>query len=170
MRFSIALRPGVNWACLSILAKMLGRSPQRPEYFDILWLMSGRHIRLSRGEFDNLVEKGIAAIPARFRSRMRNIVIVVEPYGPSSDLLGLYEGRPATERSTSSPGFEEPDRVRIFQRAHERMAHSRAQLERMVADTVWHEIGHFFGLSEAEIHAVEQRRERLRRLRAGYQR
>jgi hypothetical protein len=45
------------------------------------------------------------------------------------------------------------------------MARNAAELERIVTDTVWHEIGHYFGLSEREIHAAEDRRERLRPLR-----
>ena len=97
---------------------------------------------------------------------MQNVVIVVQPIGPDPSLLGLYEGRPATERLVSDPGsLEGPDRIRIFQRPHEEMARSLTHLERIVTDTVWHEVGHYFGLSEREIHAAEDRRERLRPLR-----
>ena len=96
---------------------------------------------------------------------MKNLVIVVQPVGPYPDLLGLYEGRPLTERSSSDAPVEGPDRIRIFQCAHEEMARNPVHLERIVIDTVWHEIGHYFGLSEREIHAAESRRERLRPLR-----
>ena len=96
---------------------------------------------------------------------MRNLVIVVQPVGPSPDLLGLYEGRPITERSLGDASPDGPDRIRIFQRPHEDMARNPGHLERIVTDTVWHEIGHYFGLSEREIHAAEDRRERLRPLR-----
>ncbi len=88
----------------------------------------------------------------------------VEGWGPGRDLLGLYEGRPLTERSVSD-GFAPPDRIRIFQKAHEEMARSRNELEQTVADTVWHEVGHYFGLNEFEIARVEARRGRLRALR-----
>ena len=122
-------------------------------------------LRLAPKAFDQIVERAVAAIPVRFRARMQNLAIVVQPTGPSPDLLGLYEGRPLTERSFSDAGLDGPDRIRIFQRAHEEVASNRADLERIVTDTVWHEVGHYFGLSEREIHAAEARRERLRPLR-----
>jgi len=112
-----------------------------------------------------MVERAVAAIPGRFRARMRNLVNDVQPVGPSPELLGLYEGRPITERSLGDPSPEGPDRIRIFQVPHEEMARNAAHLERIVTDTVWHEVGHYFGLSEREIHAAEERRERLRPLR-----
>ena len=122
-------------------------------------------LRLAPKAFDVIVERAVAAIPARFRARMRNLLIVVQPVGPSPDLLGLYEGRPMTERSLGDATPDGPDRIRIFQRPHEDMARNPVHLERIVTDTVWHEIGHYFGLSEREIHAAEDRRERLRPLR-----
>jgi predicted Zn-dependent protease with MMP-like domain len=121
-------------------------------------------VRLSEEEFDAMVERAVARIPGKYRERMTNLTIQVEREGPSADLLGLYEGRPATERSLMDM-VEWPDRIRIFQRAHERMARSVTDLERIVNDTVWHEVGHYFGLDEREVRAVEERRERLRRLR-----
>lgn len=114
--------------------------------------------------FERIVEEAIAGIPARFRQRMQNLIIAVEPWGPQRDLLGLYEGRPLTERSLSD-GFNVPDRIRIFQKPHEEMARNLAQLEQIVGDTVWHEVGHFFGLDEFQIARVEARRHRLRALR-----
>jgi len=123
------------------------------------------YLRLAPKAFDAIVERAVANIPGRFRARMRNLVIVVQPVGPSPDLLGLYEGRPLTERSLGDGTAQSPDRIRIFQRPHEDMARSRTELERIVTDTVWHEVGHYFGLSEREIHAAEMRRERLRPLR-----
>ncbi|HEU0121908.1 MAG TPA: metallopeptidase family protein [Bryobacteraceae bacterium] len=121
-------------------------------------------LRLAPKAFDAIVERAVANIPGRFRVRMQNLVIVVQPVGPSPDLLGLYEGRPVTARSMADAG-EGPDRIRIFQRPHEEMARSHAELTRIVTDTVWHEVGHYFGLSEREINAAEDRRERLRPFR-----
>jgi predicted Zn-dependent protease with MMP-like domain len=46
------------------------------------------------------------------------------------------------------------------------MARTEAELRRIVTDTVWHEVGHYFGLDERQVHAIEDRRERLRGLRA----
>jgi predicted Zn-dependent protease with MMP-like domain len=121
-------------------------------------------VTVSREEFEAMVERAIAGIPGRFRNRMENLFFAVEAWGPGRDLLGLYEGRPLTERSVSDP-FGLPDRIRIFQKPHEEMARSREELEQIVADTVWHEVGHYFGLNEFEIARVEARRQRLRALR-----
>jgi len=121
-------------------------------------------VAVSREEFEQIVERAIAGIPARFRVRMENLSVSVEAWGPGRDLLGLYEGQPLTERSVSD-GFAPPDRIRIFQKPHQEMARSRAELEQIVADTVWHEVGHYFGLNEFEIARVEARRQRLRVLR-----
>jgi predicted Zn-dependent protease with MMP-like domain len=113
-------------------------------------------------EFDQLVEAAIKAIPYRFRRRLHNLAIVVEPEPPCPDLLGLYEGRPLPQRSVSEP-FAMPDRITIFQGPHERLARDRLHLRRMLEDTVWHEVAHYFGMDEARVRRAErQRRNRPR--------
>jgi predicted Zn-dependent protease with MMP-like domain len=72
-------------------------------------------------------------------------------------LLGLYEGRPLTQRSVFD-SFSMPDRIIIFQGPHERMARDPAHLARMVEDTVWHEVAHYFGMDEMRVRAAERRR------------
>jgi predicted Zn-dependent protease with MMP-like domain len=119
-------------------------------------------------EFDRLVAAAYARIPARFRKRLKNVALVVEPE-PSpqqlargrvprgSTLLGLYEGRPLTKRSVFE-SFAMPDRITIFQGPHERMAQSREHLAQLVEDTVWHEVAHYFGMDELQVRAAERRR------------
>lgn len=119
-------------------------------------------------EFDGLVAEAFARIPLRFRRRMKNVAMMVEaeptreqlgrgrvPRGGT--LLGLYEGRPLTQRSVFE-SFAMPDRIVIFQGPHERLARSPAQLAEMVAGTVWHEVAHYFGMSEAQVRAAERKR------------
>jgi predicted Zn-dependent protease with MMP-like domain len=108
-------------------------------------------------EFELLVENALRGIPWRFRRHMENVAIVVEQEPPRPGLLGLYEGRPLASRSVFE-GFAMPDKITIFQGPHERSARTRAQLEQMVADTVWHEIAHHFGMNEAEVREAERRR------------
>src|SRR5271154_7215977 len=108
-------------------------------------------------EFEQLVENALRTIPPRFRRRMNNVAIVVEREAPQPGLLGLYQGRPLASRSVFE-GFRMPDKITIFQGPHERMARTRAQLEQMVADTVWHEIAHHFGMDEAQVRKAERRR------------
>ena len=119
-------------------------------------------------DFDRLVAEAWARIPARFRRRMKNIAFLVEddpspmqlargrvPHGGT--LLGLYEGRPLTMRSVFEP-FAMPDRITIFQGPHQRLAQSPDHLAKMVEDTVWHEVAHYFGMNERQVRAAEKKR------------
>jgi predicted Zn-dependent protease with MMP-like domain len=55
-------------------------------------------------------------------------------------------------------GFAMPDRITIFQGPHERLARTRKHLEKMVEDTVWHEVAHYFGLNELQVRSAERKR------------
>jgi predicted Zn-dependent protease with MMP-like domain len=125
---------------------------------------------MDRDAFDSLVAEAYKKIPRRFRRRLQNVAIMVEdeptpaqlarnrvPRGGT--LLGLYEGRPLTMRSVFDP-FAMPDRITIFQGPHERLARSAEHLARLVEDTVWHEVAHYFGMSEAQVRAAERSRRR----------
>src|SRR5258707_2116590 len=110
-------------------------------------------------DFDALVERALKRIPARFRKLLDNIVVVVEPEPPRPGLLGLYHGRPLTVRSVSE-GFRMPDQITIYQGPHERMARDLEDLEENVADTVWHEIAHYFGMDEKPVRRAGGERSR----------
>jgi len=116
---------------------------------------------LALAEFELLVEDALRLIPWRFRRRMNNVAIVVEREAPRPGLLGLYQGRPLANRSVFE-GFTMPDKITIFQGPHERLSRTREELEQMVADTVWHEIAHHFGMDEGEVRRAERRRRRAR--------
>src|SRR5215831_11271591 len=119
---------------------------------------------MTAAEFDRIVERAFAKIPARFRNRMKNVALVVEAEPPSTPgggtLLGLYQGRPLTGRSVFE-SFAMPDRITIFQGPHERMARSHEHLVRMVQDTIWHEVAHYFGMDELQVRTAERRRRRV---------
>jgi len=125
---------------------------------------------MSPDEFDRLATAAFARIPSRFRKRMQNVALIVEeepsprqlasarvPRGGT--LMGLYEGRPLTSRSVFD-SFSLPDRITIFQGPHERLARGPEHLARMVEDTVWHEVAHYFGMDERSVRAAERRRSR----------
>ena len=130
---------------------------------------------MRREDFDQLVERAFRRIPFRFRKEMQNVLITVEDE-PSrrqlaagrvtrgGTLLGLYEGRPLPMRSVGD-SFQLPDRITIFQRPIERASAGAAELERMVYDTLWHEVAHYFGMDETQVRRAEWRRsrDRLRR-------
>lgn len=117
---------------------------------------------MSPREFDRLVEKALKTIPARFRKRLHNVSFVVEREPPVPNLLGLYHGRPLTVRSVSD-SFTMPDQITIFQAPHERLARDPSHLQKLVEDTVWHEVAHYFGMDERRVRRAE--RQRARRLR-----
>ncbi len=119
-------------------------------------------------EFDRMVAAAYARIPARFRKRLKNVALMVEAepsaqqlarsrVGRGGTLLGLYEGRPLTTRSVFEP-FAMPDRITIFQGPHERLARTPEHLARLVEDTVWHEVAHYFGMNEFQVRAAERKR------------
>jgi predicted Zn-dependent protease with MMP-like domain len=112
---------------------------------------------LPADEFDRIVEAGLKLIPRRFRRLMQNVAIVVEEEPPRPGLLGLYQGRPLASRSVFD-SFAMPDKITIYQGPHERLARSPEELRQMVADTVWHEIAHHFGMDERRVRRAERRR------------
>jgi predicted Zn-dependent protease with MMP-like domain len=122
---------------------------------------------VDRKHFESLVAEALASIPRRFRNAMQNIAIVVEDepspdlldemeIEPPDTLLGLYQGTPLTERRWDH-GNTLPDRVLIFQGPHERDAGDEDDLVVAIAETLIHEIGHYFGLSEEEIEEIEEK-------------
>jgi predicted Zn-dependent protease with MMP-like domain len=119
-----------------------------------------------RDRFERHVADALASIPKRFRNAMQNVAIVIEDepapdlleemgIEPPDTLLGLYQGTPLTERAWDY-GNTLPDRVLIFQGPHEREAEDDEDLVVAIGETLIHEIGHYFGLSEEEIEAIEE--------------
>lgn len=116
-------------------------------------------VGMTASDFDRIVERAFKKIPFRFRRRMNNVVLVVEKEAPRPGLLGLYQGRPLSYRSVND-GFQLPDQITIYQGPHERMASDPRDLERLVEETVWHEIAHHFGMDEARVRRAERQRAR----------
>jgi len=112
---------------------------------------------VSPREFDRLVERAVRKIPAKFRRRLHNVAFVVEQEGPDPNLLGLYHGVPLTQRSVYH-SFQMPDQITIYQRPHERLARDPEHLAKLVEDTVWHEVAHYFGMDEAQVRQAERKR------------
>jgi predicted Zn-dependent protease with MMP-like domain len=122
---------------------------------------------VERRAFDALVADSLAGIPREFREAMANLAISVESepsrellaqmeIEPPDTLLGLYQGTPLTERTTGY-GNVLPDRILLFQGPLERASEDRDDLVVAIGETLIHEIGHYFGLSEEEIEDIEER-------------
>jgi predicted Zn-dependent protease with MMP-like domain len=121
---------------------------------------------MRREAFEQLVAGALATIPRRFRDAMKNLAIVVEDepsreiledmeVEPPDTLLGLYQGTPLTERSWDY-GNSLPDRILLFQGPLERESEGEDDLVVTIAETLIHEIGHYFGLSEEQIEEIEE--------------
>jgi predicted Zn-dependent protease with MMP-like domain len=111
-------------------------------------------------KFRELVAEALDSLPEEFAEKLNNVSVVVEDFPtpfqlqksklpPYSLLLGLYEGVPQTKRGVYYSAI--PDKITIFKNAIERIAQSEEQIRAQVRSTVIHEIGHHFGLSEAEL-------------------
>jgi len=122
---------------------------------------------VTRERFAVLVEDALREIPRRFRNAMQNVAVIVEdePPGhvleemeiePPDSLFGLYHGTPLPER-TWGYGNALPDRISIYQRPIEESCADDDEIRDCIAETVIHEFGHYFGLSEEEIEAIEEK-------------
>jgi len=122
---------------------------------------------MKREAFERLVAGALATVPRRFRDAMANLAIVVEDepsrelleemeIGPADTLLGLYQGTPLTGRAWDY-GNTLPDRILLFQGPLERESDDEDDLVVAIGETLIHEIGHYFGLSEEEIEEIEEK-------------
>lgn len=123
---------------------------------------------MRRREFEKLVEEALGTIPPGFRDAIRNMAIVVEDEPPDAllhdmgidppdTLLGLYQGTPLPERSATH-GNNLPDVVTLYQQPIEDEAEGDPeQIVYEIGDTLIHELGHYFGLSEEQIEEIEER-------------
>ena len=110
----------------------------------------------SESEFEELVAEALDGLPDWVHERLENVEVVVEAEAPTNapDLLGLYEGVPLTERGIEYT-WTLPDRITLYRRTIEQEAGGRpAGVKRVVADTVVHEIAHFFGISDERLHEL----------------
>jgi len=122
---------------------------------------------MTRSEFRALVDEALQTIPQDFRDALQNLAIVIEDVpspaqledvglAPADTLLGLYEGIPLTERQWAH-GNVLADKITLFQQPIEDASEDEDDLVIAVGETLIHEIGHYFGLSEEEIEEIEER-------------
>lgn len=123
---------------------------------------------MNRATFEKLVEEGFLLMPEEFRARIRNVALLVEDE-PSEEirlqeglkedetLLGLYQGIPNTERGDSyGIGPTLPDTITLFKVPIEEAAGGDVEMVRtVIAETIWHEFAHYFGMDEDEVRLRE---------------
>ncbi len=117
--------------------------------------------RLSRAEFETLVEKAIEELPELFRSRLENVVIAVEDEPTDEDyeltgtpddedLFGIFRGPMRTEMSWDMLPALPPQAV-VFRGPILRNTRSNREAVKEIKDTLVHELGHYFGLEDDEM-------------------
>jgi predicted Zn-dependent protease with MMP-like domain len=116
---------------------------------------------------ERLAEIAIARLPANFRQHLANVVLRIEDYADDDvlaalgiedpfDLTGLYSGRSMREESTWASG-ELPPMIHLYRRPLlDEWAETGVGLEALITHVIVHEIGHHFGFSDADMHAIEE--------------
>jgi predicted Zn-dependent protease with MMP-like domain len=75
--------------------------------------------------------------------------------GALSSLLGIYHGVPFRHRGPYY-GNTPPDVIVIYQQPIESVSSSDEEIRERIREVVFHEIGHYFGLSEADLRDIEK--------------
>ncbi|HVM22777.1 MAG TPA: metallopeptidase family protein [Sphingomicrobium sp.] len=121
----------------------------------------------SAEEIEEIARGALDALPEPFSHTLGDVVLQVEDFADEAtladmgiedpfELTGLYEGVPLTERSVTESG-RLPDRIRLFRRPIlDEWAGGEDSLEHLVRHVLIHEVGHHFGLSDDDIHALEE--------------
>ncbi|MEM8918880.1 MAG: metallopeptidase family protein [Pseudomonadota bacterium] len=119
-------------------------------------------------EFETIARRVFEAIPPPFAEHLPNIILRVEDWPPQDildhfgmtdphQLTGLYQGVPVGEKSQFGSPMVEGDRVTLYRRPLlAEMAATGVELEKLIRHVVIHEVGHHFGLSDADMHAIEE--------------
>ncbi|MCM8818818.1 MAG: metallopeptidase family protein [Candidatus Omnitrophica bacterium] len=110
-------------------------------------------MKISKEKFEEIVYKKFIAIPEKIRKKIENLEIIVEEK-PSIKFFGLYHGVPFPKRKTPSYSLILPDRIVIFKSDIENYCDTEQQLEDMIEKVLFHEIGHYLGLSEKELKKI----------------
>ena len=109
----------------------------------------------------------IVRLPEQFAAHLNDIVLLVEEEADEEtlaalgldhplDLTGLYHGRPLGEKSSMESGSP-PDRIHLYRQAIlAEWVETGVRLDDLVAHVTIHEIGHHFGLSDDDMHALEE--------------
>ena len=121
----------------------------------------------SASEFERLAIQAFARIPAPFAEHLAGIVVRIEEFADKEtltalnlddplELSGLYHGRPLSEQSVWSSGDMPPMITLYRQPLLAEWCETDVELEALIAHVVIHEVGHHFGLSDEDMHALER--------------
>jgi predicted Zn-dependent protease with MMP-like domain len=121
----------------------------------------------SLDDLEVLARAAFASLPAEFRALTGDIVFMVEDFPDESvmrdvelesefDILGLFHGADLAHR-VAGHGAPNPTMIFLYRRPIlDYWAEHRETLGDVVRHVLIHEIGHHFGLSDADMDAIEE--------------
>ena len=116
--------------------------------------------------FEALALAALERLPTAFRAHLGDVVLRIEEFADDDvlaelgidnpyELTGLYSGRPVGDKSSMESGAL-PDMIFLYRRPLiEEWAETGVSLEALVTHVLVHEVGHHFGLSDDDMHALE---------------
>lgn len=120
-------------------------------------------VSVKREEFINFAEETLNSLPEEFRSRIQNVAILVEDYPPKQSrsqpgqqsqlLLGIFHGVPATKKSVFDLSAG-PAHIVLYQKNIEAVCSNEAEVRHQIRQTLIHELGHYFGMTEEQLKDV----------------
>ena len=128
---------------------------------------TGQTFAPDAAEIERLAEAAIARLPERFRRHLANVVLRVEDYAEEEvleslgiedafELTGLYSGRSLDKQDSWASG-ELPPMIHLYRRPLlDEWAETGVSLEALITHVIVHEVGHHFGFSDAQMHAIEE--------------
>ncbi len=118
---------------------------------------------MKREEFVKVAEESLDSLPEEFRSRIENVAILVEDFPPNQSpprpgrqrrlLLGVFHGVPATKKSVFDLSVG-PAHIVLYQKNIEAVCSSEAEVRQQIRQTLMHELGHYFGMTEEQLRDV----------------
>jgi predicted Zn-dependent protease with MMP-like domain len=118
---------------------------------------------MKREDFVKVAEEALDSLPEEFRSHIQNVAILVEDVPPTQSrpqsgqkrrlLLGIFHGVPATKRSVFNLPTG-PDHIVLYQKNIEAVCSGEAEVRHQIRQTLIHELGHYFGMTEEQLKDV----------------
>jgi predicted Zn-dependent protease with MMP-like domain len=118
---------------------------------------------MEREEFVTVAEEALDSLPDEFRNRIKNVAILAEDFPANQRppklgqrrrlLLGIFHGVPGTKKSVFNPSTG-PDHIVLYQKNIEAVCSTEAEVRHQIRQTLIHELGHYFGMTEEQLKDV----------------
>lgn len=118
---------------------------------------------MKREDFINVAEETLDSLPEEFRGRIQNVAILVDDFPPDQSpprprqhrrlLLGIFHGVPATKKSVFDLSVG-PAHIVLYQKNIESICSNEAEVRHQIRQTLIHELGHYFGMTEEQLKDV----------------